>query len=226
MRAFGVEVDARRPGAVGRARRLPGRPSSRSSPTSRPPPTSWRSAAITGTTVRLPGLSLERTRPGRHRARRATSSGWAARSATGRGARAHRPRAAARRHRRHGQQLRRVHDARLRRAVRRRADDDRGDRTRPRQGVRPARRDAPRTCAGSGSRSTRAPDYLRVQPGEPQRGTAADLRRPPDRDVVLADRHARRRSSSRSPAVVGKTCPDVLRRSGGVTGAAVITGET
>ena len=34
-------------------------------------------------------------------------------------------------------------------------------------------------------------DYLRIEPGEPRRGAAADLRRPPDRDVVLVDRHTR-----------------------------------
>ena len=35
------------------------------------------------------------------------------------------------------------------------------------------------------------PDYLRVHPGRPRVGAAADVRGPPDRDGVLADRHPR-----------------------------------
>ena len=35
------------------------------------------------------------------------------------------------------------------------------------------------------------PDYLRVHPGRPRVGAAADVRRPPDRDGVLADRQPR-----------------------------------
>ena len=79
--------------------------------------------------------------PGRPRDRPPSRADGMHRPRVGRGGRAHRPRETARRHRRHGQQLGRVHDARLRGPVRRRAHDDRGDRARPRQGIRQAGRD-------------------------------------------------------------------------------------
>ena len=189
------------------------------------------SAAVTGTTVTLPGLDLDATAQGdielvAHLERMGCDGDrdGAPLELTG-------PAAAARRRGRHGQQLRRVHDAGLRGAPF--ADGPTtitGHRPRPRQGVRPHRRAPPRTCGGWGSRSTRARDYLRVHPGTPQRGAAADLRGPPHRDGVLADRHTRRRSSSRSPASSAKTCPtffELWRRTGaGGRGAALMVSRS
>ncbi len=194
MRAFGVEVDVQPDALSVSAWRLPGRPSSRSNRMSPRPRTSSASAALTGTTVRLPGLDRRTTAQGDielvgflERMGCTVRDGEAL-ELTG-------PRQL------HGIEANMGNSSDVFMTLACAAvfadgpDDHHRDRARPRQGVRSHRRLCREPPAAWRSRSMRARTTCVFIPAQPQGTWLPDLRGPPHRDVVLTDRHARRRDA-------------------------------
>ena len=85
---------------------------------------------------------------------------------------------------------RRVHDPCAAGALRRRRDDDRGDaRARVKESDRIGATVVETARLGSASMRRRATTSLRIHPRPPAQCRHPDIRRPPDRNGVLADRH-------------------------------------